>query len=330
MGSIRIELRQTILMQSTTGTFNYLTQEVESSLYRNSKVMIQRNLEGSDSQAVGLEYTPTDVQVINARELDAKPNLVANGFELISAPLERDIDFFDSSDVLQNYYRQCEQIVADYTGAKAFAFDHNIRSASGKKEKVKLKAGQAVQGPAHAVHGDYTLTSAPQRLRDLAAPPSANDTIAALLQEGDTLLDGGTVEEALEADGRFAIINVWRNIVEEPVVMHPMAFCDGQTVKPEDLVVFEIHYSDRVGENYFAKHTENHRWYYYPEVTKDEAILIKQWDSAGNLAQTKGSQGDVRDTPCTFSFHSAFKDPAIAADAPDRWSIEVRCAVLYS
>lgn len=319
-------------MSSTTGTFNYLTQEVDSSLYRNSKVMIQRNLEGSDSQAVGLDYTPTDVTVSNARTLEREqmPNLVENGFELISAPLTKEVNFFDSNDVLQNYYRQCEHIAANYTGAQAFAFDHNIRSASGKKEKIKLKAGQAVQGPAHAVHGDYTLTSAPQRLRDLAAPPSANDTVAALLGEGETLLNGGDVEAALKADGRFAIINVWRNIVDDPVVMHPMAFCDGQTVKPEDLVVFEIHYSDRIGENYFAKHTSNHRWYYYPEVTKDEAILIKQWDSAGNLAQTKGDQADSADSPCTFSFHSAFKDPQIAPDAPDRWSIEVRCAVLYS
>ena len=33
---------------------------------------------------------------------------------------------------------------------------------------------------------------------------------------------------------------------------HPLALCDAQTVEPDDLVVFEIHYADRVGENYFA------------------------------------------------------------------------------
>ena len=38
---------------------------------------------------------------------------------------------------------------------------------------------------------------------------------------------------------------------------------------------------------------------------------------------------DYQDQPCTFSFHSAFKDPATPADAPDRWSIEVRCIVIY-
>ena len=40
-------------------------------------------------------------------------------------------------------------------------------------------------------------------------------------------------------------------------------------------------------------------------------------------------QGASTYAPCTFSFHSAFKDPASSADAPDRWSIEVRCMVIY-
>lgn len=74
---------------------------------------------------------------------------------------------------------------------------------------------------------------------------------------GQTLIDPSDADHSIE-DGRFAIINVWRNITETPVVAHPLALCDGQSVDPEDLVVFEIHYSDRVGENYFAKHSSAH------------------------------------------------------------------------
>ena len=112
---------------------------------------------------------------------------------------------------------------------------------------------------------------------------------------------------------------------------HPLALCDSQTVNPEDLVVFEIHYQDRLGENYFAKHAERHHWYYFPEMTRDEALLIKQWDSAGPLARSDGKQADVSDpqSPSTFSFHSAFEDPATPHGAPDRQSIEVRCIVIY-
>jgi hypothetical protein len=115
------------------------------------------------------------------------------------------------------------------------------------------------------------------------------------------------------------------------VVTHPLALCDARTVRPEDLAVFEIHYEDRIGENYFARHADRHRWTWFPRLTKDEALLIKQWDSAGPLARSRGADADGSrpGEPCTFSFHSAFQDATVPDDAPDRWSIEVRCAVLY-
>ena len=67
-------------------------------------------------------------------------------------------------------------------------------------------------------------------------------------------------------------------------------------------------------------------------MTADEVLLIKQWDSAGELARSQGARADASagdQAPCTFSFHSAFEDPATPVDAPDRRSIEVRCAVLF-
>ncbi len=137
------------------------------------------------------------------------------------------------------------------------------------------------------MHGDYTLTSAPQRLRDLTRPPGANDTLRKLLGSDEALLDEAAVERAIDS-GRFAIINVWRNVAQEPVATHPLALCDAASVSPEDLVVFEIHYHDRVGENYFAKHAERHRWYFYQALTRDEALLIKQWDSAANWHDPRG------------------------------------------
>jgi len=96
-------------------------------------------------------------------------------------------------------------------------------------------------------------------------------------------------------------------------------------------VVFEIHHQDRVGENYFAKYSSAHRWYYYPNMTRTEALLIKQRDSAGTLARSDGEAADSNDinAPCTFSFHSAIEDVIAPLDAPDRWSIEVSCMAIY-
>ena len=311
-----------------------MAASVASSLYRNGKVFTRRDSSGNDVPWTGVEMEPRQMPVHDARGLAQRQRrtLEANGFELLdqsSAP--PDIDFLNHDQVVGAYYPQCADIVGEATGARfVAAFDHNIRSASGKRSQRRIEGGQQVQNPARVVHGDYTLTSAPQRLRDLASPPTGNDTYRTLLSDGDTLLDRAHVARALEA-GRFAIINLWRSIADEAVARYPLALCDASSVHPDDLVVFEIHYADRIGENYFAKHSDDHRWYFYPAMTRDEALLIKQWDSAGGMARSEGATADATnpDAPCTFSFHSAFDDPVTAPDAPDRWSIEVRCAVLY-
>ena len=317
------------------GTFRYMQTSAESSLYRNGKVLSRRDRDGSDSGLLGVDLEDREMAILDARTVTQaeQPTLSANGFELLERPsADPGLDFLDHDVVARAYYPECAEIVRAATGAATVAaFDHNVRSATGKSGKRRIAGGQQVQGPAHLVHGDYTLTSAPQRMRDLARPPTLNDTYRTVLAEDETLLDAGAVEQAI-TDGRFALINLWRNIAREPVATRPLALCDGMSVHPEELVVFEIHYSDRIGENYFAKHDDRHRWVYWSAMTRDEALLIKQWDSAGELARSEGTRADPDgiDQPCTFSFHSAFEDPATPPDAPDRWSIEVRCAVLYA
>ena len=119
---------------------------------------------------------------------------------------------------------------------------------------------------------------------------------------------------------------------------------------------------DRTGENYFAAHTPAHRWVYYPKMTKDEAILLKVWDSHGSLladevavvpsvgsavpamddargtttaalppsAAAAAAGGEVKSDPiATFCLHSAFKDPTTAPDCPARESIEIRTIVFF-
>ena len=317
-----------------TGEFKYLAGSVESSLYHNGKVFTRRDSSGNDIPWQGGELEARQMPVHDARGLRGteRRTLGASGFELLEhASAPPGIDYLDHEQVVRSYYPHCTDIVREATGARIVAaFDHNVRSASGKRSRKRIAGGQNVQRPAHVVHGDYTLTSGPQRLRDLAQPPSVNDTYRTRLADGETLLDEADVGRAIES-GRFALINLWRNIADEPVVTHPLALCDASSVHPDDLVVFEIHYADRIGENYFAKHSHDHRWYFFPAMTGEEALLIKQWDSAGGMARSGGAHADAMspDAPCTFSFHSAFADPTTPVDAPDRWSIEVRCAVLY-
>ena len=319
---------------NSNGFFNYMSENSLNSLFRNGKVLTKRDINGSDAGSLGINLEKKKMQVMNARNLTGNKeiSLDKNGFEMIPCNINHlNFDFFNNKEVLDKYYRHCADFIKDRTGAKnVYAFDHNIRSASGKKTKKMIKGGQQVQGPAHIVHGDYTLTSAPERLRQLAKPASKNDTLRLVLGKSNSLLSQDCVNETL-SNGRFAIINLWRNIVDNPVEINPLALCDASTVSPDDLVVFEIHYTDRIGENYFAKHNKNHEWYYFNKITKDEALLIKQWDSHGSIAKSNGKLSDNEsiDNPCTFSFHSAFEDPSTREDAPDRWSMEVRCIVIY-
>jgi hypothetical protein len=305
-----------------------------SSLFRNGKVLTRRDVNGSDAGSEGINLTSYKMNLTDARNCaSTNPlSLHSNGFELVTArSQDSKIDFFDNDQVIKYYYPECASTIKECTGAKhIFMFDHNIRSATGKKVNKKLSGGQHVQGPAHVVHGDYTLTSAIDRFKQLSNSPGRNDTFKKALGVSDSLIPKDLVAETL-LNGRFAIINLWRNIVSEPVEINPIALCDASTVSVEDLLVFEIHYSDRVGENYFAKHNQKHRWFYYPKMTKDEALLIKQWDSSGGLASTNGKLSDsyLPDNPSTFSFHSAFHDPSTNESAPDRWSMEVRSVVIY-
>ena len=145
-------------------------------------MLTRRDQDGSDADWQGASFADLRVPVRNARLLkpEDRRTVVANGFELLDRSAL--IDFLDHSDVVRNYYPQCAEIVREATGAQAFAFDHNVRSASGKKKQHRIAGGQQVQGPAHVVHGDCTLTSAPQRLRDLTRPPGANDTVPTLAE----------------------------------------------------------------------------------------------------------------------------------------------------
>ena len=319
---------------SSNGFFNYMSESSLNSLFRNGKVLTKRDINGSDAGSLGINLEKKKMQVINARNLigNKEMSIDKNGFEMIPCNIKHlNLDFFNNKEVIDKYYIHCADFIKDRTGAKnVYAFDHNIRSASGKKTKKMIKGGQQVQGPAHIVHGDYTLTSAPERLRQLAKPAGKNDTLRLFLGKSNSLLSQDCVNETL-SNGRFAIINLWRNIVDDPVEINPLALCDAITVSPDDLVVFEIHYTDRIGENYFAKHNKNHEWYYFNKITQDEALLIKQWDSHGSIAKSNGKLSDNEsiDNPCTFSFHSAFEDPSTREDAPDRWSMEVRCIVIY-
>eukprot|EP00747_Dinoflagellata_sp_TGD_P167916 gnl/TRDRNA2_/TRDRNA2_193235_c0_seq1.p1 gnl/TRDRNA2_/TRDRNA2_193235_c0~~gnl/TRDRNA2_/TRDRNA2_193235_c0_seq1.p1 ORF type:complete len:358 (+),score=62.79 gnl/TRDRNA2_/TRDRNA2_193235_c0_seq1:39-1076(+) len=308
--------------ESVEAMMMYQSENVPTSLLATGKVGSRRDESGDTNNSYGLEVVPKKVKVTNGRGREF--TLDDHGFSLVQDKRQH-IDYFNEEEILHNYYPACCEIVKRATGAtKVVAFDHNLRSRNLKGADAKLSGGNAVQGPAFLVHNDYTVTSAPKRVRDLASPPKVNDTLRKVL--GDTpAIDPAEVDRLVA--GRWAIINVWRNVKDVPIQCVPLALCDGPSVPLKDYVVFEINYADRVGENYFARHSEGHRWYYFPQLTRDEALVLKCWDSAGvDFAPTGSSQPSVR---ATFSLHTAFEDPSSPAEALDRESLEVRTIAFF-
>lgn len=308
--------------ESVIAPLTYQGDEVPRSLVATGKVKTIRDENGSDHGYFGTDFVRRDVPVKNGRGLGH--NLEDHGFVLAEDPIQHP-DYYDKDAVVKEYYPMCCDLVKRMTGAtKVVAFDHNVRSKAMSESKTVLKGGQAVQGPAFVVHGDYTVTSAPRRLQDLAKPPKVNDTLRPYL--GETPLIDPAEVDTLQA-GRWAFINVWRNIKSTPVQKMPLGLCQGTSVPLDDIVTFEIHYPDRIGENYFARHSESHEWIYYPDMTRDEAILLKCWDSAGRDFAEESRTG--RRVPSTFTFHSAFEDPSSLPDADDRESVEVRTLAFF-
>jgi hypothetical protein len=115
--------------------------------------------------------------------------------------------------------------------------------------------------------------------------------------------------------GRVQIVNLWRPI-KEPLRDSPLAMCDADTLAPEDLIASDLIYPDRRGETYSVNYSASHRWFYFPEMTVDEALLLKCYDSE--------IDGRARFCP-----HTAFVDPTTPPDAPPRESIELRTLVFH-
>jgi hypothetical protein len=224
------------------------------------------------------------VTVYDARAIN--PTLDREGFALVHHQTAAS-DLYDDAIIKSVYYPECEELMKQATGAKkVVAFDHIVRNAA------KAGPGSMVKMPAGRVHNDYTAWSAPQRVRDLM---------------------GAEATELLKH--RFAVNNVWRPIAG-PLLRSPLTLCDSQTLEYDNLLSSDLRYPDRTGETYAVTYSPNQRWYYFPRMQPDEAILISCYDS--------GRQHAAR-----FSAHGAFDDPSTPADAPPRESIEVRTLVFF-
>lgn len=241
------------------------------------------------------EYEVTPVRISDARAMKSRPSLEVEGFELWDAP-SAVADFRDDNRVRSTCYAEAAELAIRATGADhVFVFDHALRLREAGRPALNFgrKGDGSPLGAVGYVHTDYTEPSGKRRFE---------------ITDVDPGLRTGT--------RRFAIVNIWRSIGGK-IVDTPLALCDARTVAAADLAATELRYPDRVGEIYLVQHSPRHRWAYFPEMDRDEALVFKQYNSQlGGIAR--------------FTPHSAFDLPEIPPDAPLRESIEIRCLVIWS
>jgi len=182
------------------------------------------------------------------------------------------------------------------------------------------------------VHGDYAMLGAPARLANFLLPPKNDDAFRPAYGDRPLISE----EEMQELRGRrYAFINLWRSFSELPCVDMPLTLCDATTTAKEDWITIEFRYVDCTIETYLGGHSSQQKWYYFPEVTKDEGILLKTYDSQGALWKEDSPESytpyhkDEPAIPATCVLHTAVKDPRVTPDMPKRESIEVRTIVFF-
>lgn len=238
------------------------------------------------SNIVGESHT---VPIYNMRPIAKEASLDREGFELITAP-SAIRDFYDEDELRRVYYPEAERVVAAATGAsRVIIFDHTIRR---REWGVEDRTPGTPRQPVTRIHGDYTEISGPQRVRDLM---------------------GDEANELMRY--RFAVINLWRPI-RGPLQDAPLAVCHAATVAPSDLVAQDLIYRDRKGEIYGLTYNPAHRWFYVPAMQRDEALLLKCYDS-------------LKDGRARFMPHTSFEDPTAPADMLPRESIELRTLAFF-
>ena len=241
----------------------------------------------SDKRLGGGASEPHRVTLRNGRPHIDEFDIEKHGFRFVRHDT-RVADFYDENEIRRVYYPEMEALVKAEAGAKrVVVFDHTMRAADDE-----LRQAAKIREVVRRVHNDYTDWSGPQRVRDLM---------------------GDEAEELLKH--RFAIVQVWRPI-RHPVESWPLAIADARSLSPDDMVVTERRYPDRIGQTSAITWNPEHRWYWFPHMRPDEALVFKTFES-------------MKDGRARFTAHTAFEDPTTPPHARSRESIEIRTLAFF-
>jgi hypothetical protein len=256
-------------------------------------------------------YGPFLTTIRDGRDIKDHFSFDRQGFRLIDAPTAVQ-DFNDSDEVNRLYPDEVARYVQQNFGADfVVPMGWMIRTSGDVASRQKKQDGPyqhhgGVQPPAGEVHID----TEPGR-----QPAAAQRAYARARPDGPGFK-------------RFIISSFWRTFSPPPQDC-PLALCDARSVRDDEGLANVLWVVDKIpeGEAMFApmdddkqmaaaifRHNPDHRWWYFSNMVRDEALLFKFHDS--------DRSGGWR-TP-----HTAFWDKSLP-DAHPRESIEFRSIAFF-
>jgi hypothetical protein len=119
----------------------------------------------------------------------------------------------------------------------------------------------------------------------------------------------------------FLSVGFWRTInMRQPLQHLPLSMCDPNSIARKDIVPTTsttIAPNGRTTHHLVLRHDPKQAWYYYPQMTTDEVVVMKACEF-------------WKDDPAAHPqnvFHTAFDDPTTPADAEQRQSCDHRLGV---
>ena len=244
-------------------------------------------------------YEPHRVRIRSGRALQSEFSLDRHGFEL--ARHTSAVKNFRDRAVVEALYRiEVMDVIRELTGA-------DFVVPLGWVLRTSAQTDSTVQPPASDVHVDMSHDRAHRLAKSLY----------------------DKAEPAGRGYSRFIATSLWRPFSAPPQDW-PLAVCDGASVAPSEgvpnimVVVDCLPDRDAIPERIENEESlpaasvfhfsANHRWWYFPDMTRDEVIVLKFHDSDHSKAWR---------VP-----HTAFHDES-HPDAGPRESIEFRTVAFF-
>lgn len=257
------------------------------------------------------KYAPYDVIVRDARAIQRHFTLDRHGFTLADCPTEI-VDFYDKEAMNRIYPGEAARYIQAATGADfvvpmgwMIRNSGDIAQYQPKGDTPYVHAG-GVQPPAGEAHIDTEPGRADRQAR--------------------------AIYEKFRPDGpgykRFIYSSFWRTFSPGPQDC-PLALCDHRSVGDDEGTPNVLHVVDRIpeGDALFApmndhaqpaaaifEHNPNHRWWYFSNMNRDEALVLKFHDSDRSVAWR---------TPHTAFWDTSFPDRRV------RESVELRSMAFF-